>query len=94
MVAEASQALAESEASAKNEVRAAKIVPSTTRFPAGTEWELLHSDAVILHGISHALRFVTGLQVQIRIDAECFFATRSESYMGYLQCLYALNRSV
>ncbi|KAI0077111.1 hypothetical protein K474DRAFT_1662044 [Panus rudis PR-1116 ss-1] len=69
-VSDAAERLAQSEAGAKKQLKAAKSTPSNTRFPPGTEWELLHSDAVILHGITHAL---------------------SESYMGYLQCLYALN---
>ncbi|CAL1705498.1 unnamed protein product [Somion occarium] len=72
VVTQAAELLALSEAGAKKELKAAKTASSASRFPAGTEWELLHSDAVILHGITHAL---------------------SESYMGYLQCLYALNNA-
>ncbi|KAF7354120.1 Mitochondrial outer membrane protein [Mycena venus] len=40
------------------------------RFAPGLEYEILHADAVVLLGLTHAL---------------------SESYMGYFQCMYALN---
>lgn len=58
MVAEAAKALAESENTIKAQLKLAKSAKSSTRFPAGTEYELLNSDAVILHGITHALRQV------------------------------------
>ncbi|KAI0780543.1 outer membrane protein Iml2/Tetratricopeptide repeat protein 39 [Trametes elegans] len=70
LMAEASRLLALAEAGAKNQLKLAKSSTKATQFPPGTEWELLHSDAVILLGLTHAL---------------------SESYMGYLQCLYAMN---
>ncbi|KAI0807804.1 hypothetical protein C8Q74DRAFT_1443558 [Fomes fomentarius] len=70
LMAEASRLLALSEAGAKKELRLSRYSSQTTQFPPGTEWELLHSDAVILLGLTHAL---------------------SESYMGYIQCLYAMN---
>ncbi|KAH8106957.1 outer membrane protein Iml2/Tetratricopeptide repeat protein 39 [Cristinia sonorae] len=70
VVAEAAKSLAEAENAVKAQLKTSKYAKSNTRFPAGTEYELLHSDAVILHGITHAL---------------------SESYMGYAQCLYAMN---
>ncbi|EJF66189.1 hypothetical protein DICSQDRAFT_78415 [Dichomitus squalens LYAD-421 SS1] len=70
LMAEASRLLALCEAGAKRQLKVAKLSSATTQFPPGTEWELLHSDAVILLGLTHAL---------------------SESYMGYLQCLYAMN---
>ncbi|KAI0822776.1 outer membrane protein Iml2/Tetratricopeptide repeat protein 39 [Trametes gibbosa] len=70
LMAEASRLLALAEAGAKKQLKLAKSFENTTQFPPGTEWELLHSDAVILLGLTHAL---------------------SESYMGYLQCLYAMN---
>ncbi|RPD66519.1 hypothetical protein L226DRAFT_557573 [Lentinus tigrinus ALCF2SS1-7] len=70
LMAEASHLLALSEAGAKKQLKLAKSSSQTTQFPPGTEWELLHSDAVILLGLTHAL---------------------SESYMGYIQCLYAMN---
>ncbi|KAI0723829.1 outer membrane protein Iml2/Tetratricopeptide repeat protein 39 [Cerioporus squamosus] len=70
LMVEASRLLALSEAGAKKQLKLAKYSSQTTQFPPGTEWELLHSDAVILLGITHAL---------------------SESYMGYIQCLYAMN---
>ncbi|PIL24330.1 hypothetical protein GSI_14083 [Ganoderma sinense ZZ0214-1] len=70
LMAEASRLLTACEAGAKNQLKLTKSSSQTTPFPAGTEWELLHSDSVILLGLTHAL---------------------SESYMGYLQCLYAMN---
>ncbi|KAH9945781.1 outer membrane protein Iml2/Tetratricopeptide repeat protein 39 [Epithele typhae] len=53
LMAEASRQLSLSEAGAKRELKAAKTQAS--QFPPGTEWELLHSDAVILLGMTHAL---------------------------------------
>lgn len=54
---EASRLLALSEAGSKKELKLAKSSASnSTQFPPGTEWELLHSDAVILLGVTHALR--------------------------------------
>ncbi|KAI0748463.1 outer membrane protein Iml2/Tetratricopeptide repeat protein 39 [Daedaleopsis nitida] len=70
LMAEASRLLALSEAGSKKYLKLSKYSSQTTQFPPGTEWELLHSDAVILLGLTHAL---------------------SESYMGYIQCLYAMN---
>lgn len=57
-MAEASRLLALSEAGAKKQLKLAKYSSQTTQFPPGTEWELLHSDAVILLGLTHALRYV------------------------------------
>ncbi|PCH37913.1 hypothetical protein WOLCODRAFT_135919 [Wolfiporia cocos MD-104 SS10] len=70
LLVEAQRCLALSEAGSKKQAKASKSAKPTTQFPPGTEWELLHSDAVILLGLNHAL---------------------SESYMGYLQCLYSMN---
>ena len=57
LMAEASRLLALSEAGAKKELKLAKYSSQqATQFPPGTEWELLHSDAVILLGLTHALR--------------------------------------
>ncbi|TFL07447.1 outer membrane protein Iml2/Tetratricopeptide repeat protein 39 [Pterulicium gracile] len=54
-VAEASRCLAASEAGAKKQMKASKGSPSASRFPAGIEWEILHSDIVVLQGMAHAL---------------------------------------
>ncbi|KZT71236.1 hypothetical protein DAEQUDRAFT_763848 [Daedalea quercina L-15889] len=71
LLVEAQRCLSLSEAGSKKQLKASKYYAKpTTKFPSGTEWELLNSDAVILLGLNHAL---------------------SESYMGYLQCLYSLN---
>ncbi|KAG2106816.1 outer membrane protein Iml2/Tetratricopeptide repeat protein 39 [Suillus discolor] len=67
---EATRCLTASEAGAKKQARAAKSLPSIHRFDAGMEWEVMHADAVVLLGLTHAL---------------------SESYRGYLQCVYELN---
>ncbi|GJE87054.1 mitochondrial outer membrane protein [Phanerochaete sordida] len=72
LMAEATKLLGDADAGASKGLSAAKRAPSATRFPAGTEWELIISDAVILHALTLAL---------------------SESYMGYLQCFYELNKA-
>ncbi|KZT19316.1 hypothetical protein NEOLEDRAFT_1142229 [Neolentinus lepideus HHB14362 ss-1] len=70
LMSEASRCLTLSESGAKKQIKLGKNSSASGRFLPGLEWELLHADAVILLGLTHAL---------------------SESYMGYLQCLYALN---
>ncbi|KAI0345249.1 hypothetical protein BDW22DRAFT_1354152 [Trametopsis cervina] len=55
LMAQATQVLAESEAGAKKQLKAAKSLPSSTRYPAATEWELLQTDATILHALTLAL---------------------------------------
>jgi hypothetical protein len=55
---EATRCLAASEANAKKHARAAKSLPSNHRFDAGMEWEVMHADAVVLLGLTHALRYV------------------------------------
>lgn len=57
-MASATQLLSDADAGAKKQMKAAKAVKSSTRYPAGTEWELVHSDAVILHALTLALRCV------------------------------------
>ncbi|THH31109.1 hypothetical protein EUX98_g3069 [Antrodiella citrinella] len=56
LVSNAATALTVSENTIKAQLKIAKSAKSNTRFPVGTEFELLNSDAVILHGITHALR--------------------------------------
>ena len=91
-MAEASRLLALSEVGAKKQLKLAKSSSQTTQFTPGTEWELLHSDAVILLGLTHALRYMHVSSLTMTLSSfGCFY---SESYMGYLQCLYAMNRLV
>jgi hypothetical protein len=55
---EAIKALAEAENSTRTQAKKAassKSNPIPMRFPAGTEWEILHADAVVLHGMTHSL---------------------------------------
>ena len=58
MMATATKLLADADAGSKKQWKAAKSVESSTRYPAGTEWELVHSDSVILHALTLALRCV------------------------------------
>lgn len=87
-MATATQLLSEADAGAKKQLSAAKAQRSSTRFPAGTEWELLQSDAVILHALTLALRYASN---EFN-TAPCLITPNSESYMGYLQCFYELNK--
>jgi hypothetical protein len=66
-------ALGEAETKARAQIKAAKSAKSATRFPAGTEWEVVQADALVLQGLTHAL---------------------SESYMGYLSCLWVSSTSI
>lgn len=53
---DAAQCLEASQAGSKKYMKLAKS-PSH-RFSPGIEWEILHTDAVLLLGLTHALRFV------------------------------------
>ncbi|KAG1827373.1 outer membrane protein Iml2/Tetratricopeptide repeat protein 39 [Suillus subaureus] len=55
LMEEATRCLTASEAGAKKQARAARSLPSVHRFDAGTEWEVMHADAVVLLGLTHAL---------------------------------------
>lgn len=59
-MAEASRCLTLAEAGTRKQLNASK--PSDlsyrSRFQYGLEWEVLHADAVVLLGLTHALRFV------------------------------------
>ncbi|KII88264.1 hypothetical protein PLICRDRAFT_175873 [Plicaturopsis crispa FD-325 SS-3] len=70
LMAEATRCLTLAESGAKKQRGTAKSSKGSQRFVPGMEWEVLHADAVVMLGLTHAL---------------------SESYMGYLQCMYALN---
>ncbi|CDO73644.1 hypothetical protein BN946_scf185014.g114 [Trametes cinnabarina] len=68
LMAEASRLLALAEAGSKKQLKLAKASSSAaTQFPPGTEWELVHSDAVILLGLTHALRHVPSLRSYSRL---------------------------
>lgn len=56
MMAKATQLLADADAGAKKHSKADRYKTSNTRYPVGTEWELMHSDATILHALTLALR--------------------------------------
>ena len=58
LMASATKTLAESEAGAKKQAKSTKSLSSTTRFSSGTEWELLQTDAMILHALTLALKYV------------------------------------
>ncbi|KAL6298596.1 hypothetical protein BKA93DRAFT_830556 [Sparassis latifolia] len=55
LLVEAARCLALSEAGSKKQFKSSKGSGSNTQFPPGIEWELLHSDAIILLGLNHAL---------------------------------------
>lgn len=82
LMAEATTSLQLSEAGAKKQLKlSSKYTKDSNRFPTGTLWELLNADGVILVGLTQALRYA--------YPHVCFYdlIARSESYMGYLQCL-------
>jgi hypothetical protein len=55
---EASRVLALSEAGAKKKSKVARDMKNGHRFQPGLEWEVLQADAVILLGLTSALRCV------------------------------------
>jgi hypothetical protein len=79
-LAEAAKYLNLAEESSRKLAKATKPRPNSPFLP-GMEMEVLNADAVILLGITHALRFAIGISV---LQLTNF----SESYMGYLQCVY------
>lgn len=48
-------ALAEAESKARSQIKTAKSAKSETRFPAGTEWEVVQADALLLQGLTQGL---------------------------------------
>jgi len=58
---EASRCLALSEAGTRKQMRTAKPkdIQHHSRFHYGLEWEILNADAVVLLGLTHALRYVS-----------------------------------
>jgi hypothetical protein len=56
-LAEATRCLTLAEAGAKKQIRVSKA-KGTSRFPAGTEWEVIHADSVVLLGLTHAFTYV------------------------------------
>jgi len=48
-------ALGEAGSQAKAQIKAAKSAKSESRFPAGTEWEVVQADALLLQGMTQAL---------------------------------------
>ena len=53
--------LESSQAGAKKYMKLAKSCKPCHRFSPGVEWEILHTDAVLLLGLTHALRCATRL---------------------------------
>ncbi|KAI6103663.1 outer membrane protein Iml2/Tetratricopeptide repeat protein 39 [Pisolithus sp. B1] len=71
LMEDAVKCLTLAEQGARKCMKLAKSSTPSHRFQSGIEWEVLHTDTIVLLGLTHAL---------------------SESYKGYLQCLYELNR--
>jgi hypothetical protein len=55
-MAEASRVLSLSEAGAKKKAKVARESRGTHRFQPGLEWDVLQADAVVLLGLTSALR--------------------------------------
>lgn len=62
---DATQCLESSQAGAKKFMKSAKSCKPSHRFTPGIEWEVLHTDAVLLLGLTHALRCATRPQLSI-----------------------------
>lgn len=61
---EASRCLALSEAGARKKMKASQV-NHHSRFPVGIEWEILNADAVVLLGLTHALRYALNVSRRI-----------------------------
>ena len=71
---EASRCLTLAEAGTRKQLKATK--PETlyrSRFQHGLEWEVLHADAVVLLGLTHALKFVPDYSILIIIDSSLLY---------------------
>lgn len=85
-MSEATRLLGIAEAGAKKQAKASKSLKQTGRYPPGTEYELMTACATILLGLTNALRFA--LCCKFSLWTAIDMCGDSESYMGYLQCLY------
>jgi hypothetical protein len=54
---DASHCLSLAEAGTKKQIKNSKSSKSSHRFQSGIEWEILQADAVVLLGLTHALRY-------------------------------------
>lgn len=59
LMEDATRCLETSQAEAKKYIKLAKSFKPSHRFTPGTEWEVLHTDVVLLLGLTHALRYAT-----------------------------------
>lgn len=55
VVEQAIKALNAAESAARAKVKSAKASKSATSYPAATEWEILHTDALVLQGLTQPL---------------------------------------
>lgn len=74
-------------------MKLAKSCKPCHRFSPGVEWEILHTDAVLLLGLTHALRCATRLWRAVLLLIT-YPVVCSESYKGYLQCLSVLYHAL
>jgi len=78
LIDEAVKALNEGETAARSRHKLAKAAPSLTKFPAGTEWEILHADALVLQGLTYALSetYYGQQKLSLTVDFMTFLNTR------------------
>ena len=82
-MAEASRMLALSEAGTRKQMKVLKK-QYNSRFPQGLEWEILNAHAVVLLGMTHALRCVKGtvyrsVPARTKSQVNCTWATSNAS---------------
>jgi hypothetical protein len=75
LIAEASKCLAPSETGAKKKLKVARESRGTHRFQPGLEWEVLQADAVVLLGLTNALRYVPALSYEEQLRPSSFVAS-------------------
>jgi hypothetical protein len=83
LMTEANRCLTLSEAGAKKLLKSAQA-KGPQRFQTGLEWEILHADAIIMLGLTSALRYVKIFCSSKDLRKG---SVSSETYMGYLQCM-------
>jgi hypothetical protein len=58
---DATRCLESSQAGSKKYMKLAKSYKPSHRFSPGIEWEVIHTDTVLLLGLTHALRYAIRL---------------------------------
>lgn len=83
---EATRCLSLSEAEAKKQIKVAKSSLSKSQFQPGTEFEILVADAVVLQGLTHALRCAYHLLARLHNRIYMYLFAASPTWVTFNAC--------